>query len=419
MAVVGALSVLGLAGASSTPTTVPVASPSAGQKTALPVLAYYYMWFTPGSWSHGKTDVPALGAYTSTNQAIIHQQVAWAKESGVDAFVVSWKSTPSLNLALSELVAECHSQGLKLVLIYEGLDNNRNPIATSTVSADLNWFMAHYGSDPVFNVFGRPAIIWSGTWRFSNSDISAIRAQLGAPGNVLLLGSEKSAADYQARASLFDGDAYYWSSADPLSTPGYQKRLNDLSAAVHADSALWLAPAAAGYDGRLNGGTTVVDRRNGATLTAAWADALASKPDALALISWNEYTENSYVEPSLNFGTRYLTVLSLLTGAAGPGATPSLPADTPSASPKATATPAPTDTPPGGLAVATGGSTSGRPSTPYNWTPSLLVAGLVLLVIALLGYNFRARARRKMLEDGPATGPEQTSRPGSLGRPAR
>jgi hypothetical protein len=418
MAVVGALSFLGLAGASSTPTTAPMASPTSSQKVAPPVLAYYYMWFSPGSWSHGKTDVPALGTYTSTNQAIIHQQVAWAKQSGVDAFVVSWKSTPSLNLALSELVAECHSQGLKLVLIYEGLDNNRNPIATSTVSADLNWFMAQYGSDPVFNVFGKPAIIWSGTWRFSNSDIASIRAQLGAPGNVLLLGSEKSAADYQARAALFDGDAYYWSSADPLTTPGYQKRLNDLSAAVHADSALWLAPAAAGYDGRLNGGTTVVDRRNGATLTAAWADALASKPDAVALISWNEYTENSYVEPSRNFGTRYLTVLSLLTGAAGPGATPSPPADTPVSS-QPTATAAPTGTPPGGLAVAPGGSTSGRPSAPYNWTASLLVAGLVLAFMALLGYNFRARARRKMLEDGPAAGPEQPGRPGSLGRPAR
>ncbi len=105
-----------------------------------PVLAYFYMWFNSASWNHAKTDQPLLGPYTSTDPAIIRQQVTWARQSGVDAFIVSWKSTPSLNLALQELVAEAHRQNLKLVLIYEGLDVNRNPIPVATVESDMVWF---------------------------------------------------------------------------------------------------------------------------------------------------------------------------------------------------------------------------------------------------------------------------------------
>ncbi len=369
----GALSTLGLAGS---PHPSPSPTAAAGPT---PVLAYYYMWFGTASWTHAKTDLPALGAYTSTDPAIIRQQVTWARESGVDAFIASWKSTPSLNTALSELVAECHRQGLKLVLIYEGLDVNRNPIPASTVKADLLAFEDQYGSDPVFQLFGKPVVIWSGSWAFSDADISAIRSSLGAPDKLLLLGSEKSGAAYTARAGLFDGDAYYWSSGDPLATPGYQTRLTQLSASVHAAHGLWLAPASAGYDGRLNGGTTVVDRRDGATLRSAWSDALATKPDGVALISWNEYTENSYVEPSRDFGMRYLQVLSGITGAPGP----------PTGIAPAAGTLPPTTAP---LLTAQSPGATSRPNA-YDAT-ALLVAGLILGLLALLGFSLRRNDAR-------------------------
>lgn len=376
-------------------------SPSAGILNP-PALAYYYMWFTPSSWSHTKTDLPALGAYDSTNPAVIKQHVAWAKAAGIDAFIVSWKSTPSLNLALSELVSESRAQGLKLVLIYEGLDVNRNPIPTATVEADLLWFENQYGSDPVFNLYGKTAVIWSGTWRFSDADVAMVRSQVGAPDKMLLLGSEKGASAYQSRASLFDGDAYYWSSADPLTTPGYAARLTQLSVAVHASHGLWLAPAAVGFDARLNGGTSAVDRRDGATLTAAWTDAAASNPDGIALISWNEFTENSFVEPSRDTGNRYLQVLSLLTGAPGPDGSASTTSPQPSQS-------APTQSPtsqPSATSPAGAGSTGpARPSTPSDPIPPLIVAGLVLLFLGLLRLSLKYRNGQSDRDEDMRAGP--------------
>jgi hypothetical protein len=366
-------------------------TPAAGSAPT-PVLAYYYMWFNSVSWTHNKNDAPSLGPYTSTDPAVIAQHVTWARASGVTAFIASWKNTPQLDQALADLVAECRRQGLKLVLIYEGLDVNRNPIPVADVAADLAWFLDSYGSDPVFDLYGKPAVIWSGSWRFTDAQIATVRAQLGAPARLLLLGSEKDAASYQARASLFDGDAYYWSSADPLTTPGYESRLTALAAAVHSSNGLWLAPASVGFDGQLNGGTTVVDRRNGATLTAAWNDAKATNPDGMAVISWNEFTEASYVEPSSNYGLRYLQVLAGLTGAPGPVGVAG-----PSASPAATSpTPATSSISPGSAPGQSGpnyGGSIGRGSAPYEGWASLAVAFLLIGALAFFGVNLRLRAR--------------------------
>ena len=405
------------AGPSTGPTTGPVGSagPSvsadasasgssgspSGRPARPPVLAYYYMWFNTASWSHAKADLPALGSYTSTDPAVIRQQVTWAKQSGVDAFIVSWKSSPSLNLGLQELVDEANRQGLKLVLIYEGLDVNRNPISTNTVLADLVWFEKTYGQEPAFNVYGKPAIIWSGTWRFADADIARVRTAIDAPNQVLLLGSEKSQQAYDPRATLLDGDAYYWSSADPLSTPGYAARLKALSQSVHASGGLWLAPTPVGFDARLNGGTSVVDRRDGATLAAAWAAALGTAPDGLAVISWNEYTEGSYVEPSVKYGFRYLTALSALTGADGLTSTsvPSIGASSSSFGIDETVS-GETAAGSGASATASTGVGAGRGDAPARPQPindapfGLVFAVVVLLVLGLLGLRLRMSWRR-------------------------
>jgi len=384
------------------------AAGSAGVVAPAPVLAYYYMWFNSASWSHAKADQPALGGYTSTDPAVIRQQVTWARQSGIDAFIVSWKNTPSLDLALQGLVAEAHAQGLKLVLIYEGLDVNRNPISADTVMGDLIWFEKTYGQDPAFDLYGKPAVIWSGTWRFSDADIARVRAAVDAPNQLLLLGSEKSDQAYTPRAQLFDGDAYYWSSADPLSTPGYAARLNALGRAVHARGGLWLAPAPVGFDARLNGGTSVVDRRDGGTLSAAWSVARASGADGMAVISWNEYTEGSYIEPSEQYGFRYLSALASLTGAAGPSSTsiPSLLAATGASSASEDVggeTAAGSGN--GTGAAAAGGQNPARPrpqpidSSPY----AILVAAGIVLVLVLVGLRLRVAWRREVADerDGP------------------
>jgi hypothetical protein len=112
-----------------------------------------------------------------------------------------------------------------------------------------------------------------------------------------------------------EGELYYWSSADPQQTSGYQEKLMSMAGVVRERCGIWVAPVAPGFDARLVGGRSVVERRDGKTLRTSWESAQATVPDVIGVISWNEFSENTHIEPSTNFGTRYLDVIRDLTGA--------------------------------------------------------------------------------------------------------
>src|SRR5258705_11011288 len=79
-----------------------------------------------------------------------------------------------------------------------------------------------------------------------------------------------------------------------------------MAAAVHARGGIWIAPVAPGFDARLVGGTKEVPRRDGATLRQSFAAARGPETDAIGLISWNEVSENTHVEPSKKYGATEL-----------------------------------------------------------------------------------------------------------------
>lgn len=291
-----------------------VTATSATGDPKVPVFAYYYMWFQPSSWDRAKADLPLLGAYDSADPTVIAQHVRWAREAGIGGFIVSWKHEPRLDAPLAILVDQARRQDFKLILLYEALDFQRNPLPVSEVITDLQWFAATYGANPSFGVFGPPTVIWSGSWKFSHDDVAKVRAAAGAPTKLLLFGSERGASDYLARKALFDGDAYYWSSADPQQTPGYQRRLNELADAVRKSGGHWIAPVAPGFDARLVGGSSIVARREGATYRDSWSAAVSSRPSALGIISWNEFSENSHIEPSRSYAYSFLDLTAQLTG---------------------------------------------------------------------------------------------------------
>jgi len=272
-----------------------------------PMLAYYYIWYDHSSWRRAKTDYPQLGRYSSDNVRVLRQHVRWAKQAGIDGFIVSWKSTKTLNRRLAKLVAVAQSEHFKLAIIYQGLDFNRHAQPARRVAHDLQWFARHYRDNPVFNIFGKPLVIWSGTWKFSAGTVASVTAPLRD--SLLILASEKNTRGYDRVAGAVDGDAYYWSSVNPYTYGGYEAKLDDMAGAVHRGGGLWVAPAAPGFDARKVGGTRIVPRNNGDTLRRELNAAVQSSPDAIGLISWNEFSENSQVEPSLRYGKHYLGVL--------------------------------------------------------------------------------------------------------------
>ncbi|MFF3608808.1 endo-1,3-alpha-glucanase family glycosylhydrolase [Streptomyces sp. NPDC002463] len=290
----------------------PPATP-AGDPSAPPLLAYYYQWFSAGSWQRAKTDLPLAGPYSSDDTQVIDRQIAEAQSAGIDGFVVGWKQGTVNDRRLRKLVDAAEARHFKLAMIYQSLDFYRRPLPVAQVAADFRYFRDHFADSPaMLRVGGRPLTVWSGTWQYSHDDVARVTSAVR--GDLRVLASEKNVDGYRRIADVTDGDAYYWSSADPEATPGYAAKLVAMGRAVHADHKIWLAPCAPGFDARLVGGTKPVPRRDGATLTAEYDAALRSAPDAIGLISWNEFSENTYVEPSRAYGDRYLQVLRDLRG---------------------------------------------------------------------------------------------------------
>lgn len=274
----------------------------------IPMLAYYYIWFDEPSWNRAKTDYPLLGNYSSDDREVMVQHVQWAQQAGIDGFIVSWKHTDVLDPRLAQLVMVAEELDFKLAIIYQGLDFERDPLPSDRIAADMAWFAENYAGHSVFDLFGRPVVIWSGTWKFTAEEIA--QAVRPVRSELLVLGSARNLDDYLRIADAVEGNAYYWSSVDPGTFPGYVEKLQGMGAAVHARGGLWVAPAAPGFDARLIGGSRVVERRNGLTLLQQLQAARQSAPDAVGLISWNEFSENTHIEPSRNLGTQYLELLA-------------------------------------------------------------------------------------------------------------
>ena len=297
----------------------PGSAAAAGDRAAAsptPLLAYYYIWFTPTSWNRAKRDLPLLGRYSSDDTGVMRQHIRWAKSVGITGFLVSWKSTPALDDRLARLIEVADDERFQLGIVYEGLDFDRRPLPIETVRHDLERFADTFAGDRAFAIFDRPVVIWSGTWRYTNAQIKA--ATRNVRGRLLVLASAKNVADYARVAPLVDGNAYYWSSVNPRRYPDYGRKLKALSAAVHGRGGLWIAPAAPGFDARRVGGSSVVGREGGATLRTELNAAANSSPDAIGVISWNEFSENTFVEPSRAYGSTSLKVIAQVRGARPP-----------------------------------------------------------------------------------------------------
>jgi hypothetical protein len=261
----------------------------------------------------------------------------------------------------------------KLAMIYQGLDFGRHPLPVTQVANDFQTFARYYAGNPVFfRLGGKPLTIWSGIWAYSPAQVAMVTSSVR--GSMLVLASEKNVAGFQRVASLTDGDAYYWSSVNPATYPGYGAKLDDMSRAVHRDGKYWIAPFAPGFDARLVGGQRVVPRNNGRTLRTEYNTAISSSPDALGLISWNEFSENSAVEPSVRYRYQSLDVLRGLRGTSVPAQTgPAQPSD----------------------AGATGPAS--RSAASGYWPNLLLLAGFplaLILAVALISRARRQTARR-------------------------
>ncbi len=350
--------------------TVPFSTPTAAPRVANAaapsrrVFAYYYLWWSLSHW-HNKlgtsypyaqrplplpasldpsgcpprslypgnqlTDVPAE-LFTQDDPAVVSRDVAQAAAAGLSGFIVNWRGTgvagqstqdSSLSRRLASLVTAVHqanAAGANFHL-WISLQASATLLSRSAIVNDLDYLARTYAGDPAFDHANGPRIVllWTGSRKYSLDMVRAVSTQFRS--SFLLLGDENWKTWPDGRAAYLDGDSYYWSSQDPYGNPASFQQLQQLAAMVRASGPnpdgtrkLWFSPFTPGYDSILNGGSSCIPRRDGATMRTLFQGNAASNPDAWALISWNEVTEGTYVEPLQRWGGSPLATLKSLIG---------------------------------------------------------------------------------------------------------
>jgi len=341
-------------GASPSASAAAVTPGDVGSSPSTTVYVHYYLWWTTRHWSDklgpaypyasapipgsidGQgcnptvdysgsqiVDVPAEGLYDQTQSDTFTRHIALASQAGLKGFLADWQGTgypvqsaasSGYNARLDTLVTAVdaynaqHASTFGLGLAYAAFGDYARP--APAIIADLRYFVSRYGKDAAFrNGYSeRPIVMWLNSRKFSVETVQAVSKAMRP--YVYLLGDE-TASSWPRDAQYLDGTSYYWSTQDPWKNSSSGAAVSQLAAQVHADGKRWFAPFIAGYNKQLMGGSCV-ERRGTETLSKLWRINGATRPEGWFGISWNEFVENTYLEPSKLYGSTYLDALARL-----------------------------------------------------------------------------------------------------------
>ncbi len=257
--------------------------------------------------------------YWSGDPATIRRQIAEAKRAGLDGFISSYFGPGGNNptdVNLQKLLDEAARQGFKVGVLLETDSPEFFPDLQSQREA-LTKILTVYANHPAYlRIQGRPAIfVWrprairSAYGRVNADGAAAVSAWADLigeldPGRRALWIAE---GEYTGYLQVFDGMFPFsiaWS-GDPAA------QLSRYAAGVRSyPGKLWFAIAMPGYNDTTTGraGAFVVDRQDGAYYRRTLNGALATDPDGLVVVSYNEWVEGHAIESGESWGDLYLSL---------------------------------------------------------------------------------------------------------------
>jgi hypothetical protein len=285
------------------------------------VLAHYYPWYTLDTWRDPQMGDSPLRPYSSDSVEDVDQQARQAVATGIDAFVVSWQGKEAgngFNVRRMQLVLEAARRaGLKACLYTETYVANvgndpRNPVDPDVVLDWLIDIVDMFGNHPAYlRHEGRPVILMYAVTLLPQAQWDMVFARLRATGrNPVVIGEFAQSTLLES----FDGEYQYTNVLRPPDEVARLERPESLRVrTLHllrppAPRQIWVASVTPGFDdtklvGRVG---RQVARANGQVYDAQWDAAVTSGADWVVVTSWNEWWENTQIEPGVRYGTVFL-----------------------------------------------------------------------------------------------------------------
>ena len=282
------------------------------------VLAFEYPWYLYSTWTtSGRLRDRPMSLYSNENPEEVAHSLADAHAAGLDGVIVSWVGNMTWSdRRLRIVLDQAQALGLKVSILVETLEAiDVLPDGTSGPSPDkvrrwLEKAVDTFSSHPGFlNVHGQPVIFVYAVDAFTHDDWTTIAASLAETSRHVHLLADATDPSF---LDSFAGAFTYATATTPLDqlrqSEANQVRTTQSYNLLH-DGARRIAAGTVspGYDDRLldRDHPTMVDRADGAFYDAQWATALAARPDWILVTSWNEFYENTHIEPSVLYGHIY------------------------------------------------------------------------------------------------------------------
>ncbi len=273
------------------------------------VLAFYYPWYFQYSWNSPYLLDKPLEYYSSDDISVIHHHIYLAKQSGIDGFISSWWGPNDYtDENLKKLLSIAESMNFKVTIYFETLTGDPPvPRPESEIISWLRYFIQTYGKDKRFMQFnGKPVIfVWAAA-TLPTSVWERVFKTIRNEGYDAFFIADSLDLNY---LPIFDGlhsygptktDEIFQQVSDAIKTYGWLENKPQLK--------IWCGTAQPGYDDTVLPGRQgfTTDRDNGRTYIETFKSAINTQPDWLLISTFNEWWENTHIEPSQSYGDLYI-----------------------------------------------------------------------------------------------------------------
>lgn len=288
--------------------TFTVIQPAAAQ-SGRQVYAFYFGWWTGDSWNDGRLSDRPVVPYNSWDGAAVGRQIDEARSAGIDAFIMSWFGPKNNNLthqSFNVLLDQASARGFKAGAAVDMQEGGYNA-TIAEVTESLTYLISDRANHPAYLRYnGKPVIYFWNQKRFSVGQWQSIRAQVD-PTNSTVWVAEGTDTSF---LPTFDGLYLFntaWASNPAATAQQYMGATQAAGGWFYTPTVLpgWNESSIAG---RTNP-TSPQDRAGGEFLTNSWNGAVSSGAGVILIVSWNEYFENSHIEPSQAHGSLALDTL--------------------------------------------------------------------------------------------------------------